>query len=91
MLAITKSHKNKKKCATGGLHSREKYYIINILLTLKQNEYGLDAGAIPASSTISASVPCVDPLNQEARKSRDRPARLREWMCNCRCTYDGAE
>ena len=23
---------------------------------------------------------CTDPLNQEARKSRDRPTELREWM-----------
>ena len=48
-------------------------------------------GAVPTASTINASVPCVDPLNQEARVSRDRPAGLREWMCNCRCIYDGGE
>ena len=23
--------------------------------------------------------------------SRDRPAGLREWMCNCQCIYDGGE
>ena len=52
---------------------------------------GLDVGAVPTASTINASVPCVDPLNQEARVSRDRSAWLREWMCNCRCIYDGGE
>ena len=50
-----------------------------------------DRGAVPRASTINASVPCIDPLNQEARKSRDRTARLRECMCNCRCIYDGGE
>ena len=50
-----------------------------------------DPGAVPGGSTINASVPCIDPLNQEARKSRDRTARLRECMCNCRCIYDGGE
>ena len=51
----------------------------------------MDSGAVPDASTINASVPCIDPLNQEARKSRDRTARLRECMCNCRCIYDGGE
>ena len=52
---------------------------------------GLDSGAVPDASTINALVPCVDPLNQEARMSRDRSARLREWMCDCRCIYVGGE
>ena len=63
-------------------------YIIN---KTEDVEGRLDPGAVPGASTINASVPCIDPLNQEARKSRDRTARLRECMCNCRCIYVGGE
>jgi len=29
----------------------------------------------------------VDPLNQEASYGRDRPEKLREWMCDCQHHY----